>query len=86
VAALNRLIAEAGPSRTSMVFTSGGPIAAICQHLLELPDRRAFDLNLSLVNTAVTGLLYQPGRISISYFNNFGHLEQASNAQLITYR
>jgi broad specificity phosphatase PhoE len=86
VAALNRLIAEAGPSRTGIVFTSGGPIAAICQHLLELPDRRAFDLNLSLVNSAVTGLLYQPGRISISYLNNFAHLEQAGNAQLITYR
>ena len=86
VAALNRLIEETGPSRTCIVFTSGGPIAAIGQHLLELPDPRAFDLNLSLVNSAVTGLLYQPGRVSVSYFNNFAHLEQTGNARVITYR
>jgi broad specificity phosphatase PhoE len=86
VAALRRLIGEAGPSRTSIVFTSGGPIAAICQHLLELPDPRAFDLSLSFVNSAVTSLLYQPGRVSVSYLNNFAHLEQTGHAQVITYR
>jgi broad specificity phosphatase PhoE len=86
VAALNRVVEQAGPSRTSIVFTSGGPIAAICQHLLELPDQRAFDLNVSLVNGAVTGLLYQRGRISVSYFNNFAYLEQTGDARVITYR
>jgi broad specificity phosphatase PhoE len=86
VAALNRVIEKAGPSRTSIVFTSGGPIAAICQHLLELPDPRAFDLNVSLVNGAVTGLLYQRGRISVSYLNNFAYLEQTGDARVITYR
>jgi len=86
VAALNYLIAQAGPSRTSIVFTSGGPIAAICQYLLEMPDHRTFDLNLSLVNGAVTALLYQPGRISVSYLNNFAYLEQTGNARVITYR
>lgn len=86
VAALERLIEEAGPSRTCIVFTSGGPIAAIGQHLLELPHQRAFDLNLSLVNSGVTGLLYRPGRVSVSYFNNFAHLEQTGTARVITYR
>lgn len=86
VAALKRLIDQAGPSRTSIVFTSGGPIVAICQHLLELPDHRALDLNLALVNCAVTGLLYQPGRISVSYLNNFAHLEQTGRTEVITYR
>ena len=86
VAALNRVVDQAGPSRTSLVFTSGGPIAAICQHLLELPDHRAFDLNVSLVNGAVTGLLYQRARISVSYLNNFGYLEQTGDARVITYR
>ncbi len=86
VAALGRLIAEAGPSRTSIVFTSGGPIAAICQYLLELPDHRAFDLNVSLVNGGVTALLYQPGRIGVSYVNNFAYLEQTGDARVVTYR
>jgi broad specificity phosphatase PhoE len=86
VAALNRLIEEAGPSRESIVFTSGGPIAAIGAHLLELPDHRAFDLNVSLVNSAITGLLYQRNRVSVSYLNNFAHLEQTGDARVITYR
>ncbi len=86
VAALDRLVAEAGRSHTSIVFTSGGPIAAICQHLLELPDHRAFDLNLSLVNGGVTALLYQPGRISLSYLNSFAYLEQTGDGRVITYR
>lgn len=86
VAALNRVVEQAGPSRTSLVFTSGGPIAAICQHLLELPDLRAFDVNASLVNGAVTALLYQRGKISVSYLNNFGYLEQTGDARVITYR
>jgi broad specificity phosphatase PhoE len=86
VAALRRLIEDAGASRTSIVFTSGGPIAAICQHLLELPDQRTFDLSLSFVNSAVTSLLYQPGRVSVSYLNNFAHLEQTGDAQVITHR
>lgn len=85
-AALDRLIAAAGPSRTILVFTSGGPIAAICQHLLELPDRSALNLNLSLVNGGVTAVLYRPGRKSVSYLNNFAYLEQTGDARVITYR
>jgi broad specificity phosphatase PhoE len=85
-AALDRLVAAAGPSRTSLVFTSGGPIAAICQYLLELPNRSALDLNLSLVNGGVTALLYRPGKTSVSYVNNFAYLEQTGDARVITYR
>lgn len=86
VAALKRLTEEAGPSRTSIVFTSGGPIAGICQYLLELPTQRTLDLNLSLVNCAVTGLLYQRSRISVSYINNFAYLEQVGETRLVSYR
>lgn len=86
IGALTRLIAEAGPSRTGIVFTSGGPITAICQSLLELPDHRALDLHLALANGGVTSLLYRPGRVSVSYLNSFAYLEQTGNARLITYR
>jgi len=85
VNAVTRLIQSAGSSQNAIVFTSGGPIAAICQELLGLPNDRAADLNTTLVNSAVTRLLYKPGRVSLSYLNNFAHLEQgAPNA--ITYR
>jgi len=84
--ALRRLTGSAGAAQSAIVFTSGGPIAAICQELLGVPDRSAAELNFSLVNSAVTKLLYQPGRVSLSYLNNFAHLEQTGQAQTITYR
>lgn len=86
VGALERLAGAAGASRTTVVFTSGGPIAAICQELLGIPDRNAVTLNWSMVNSAVTKLLHQPGRISLSYLNAFPHLERTGRPQDITYR
>lgn len=86
LAALKRLVQDAGAAQSTIVFTSGGPIAAICQELLGIPDPQTVTLNWSLVNSAVTKLLYQPGRISLSYLNNFAHLEQTGRPQSITYR
>lgn len=89
VDALRRAVAQAGAAPSIIVFTSGGPIAAICQELLGFPDRRAAEVNFSLVNSSVTKLLYsssQPDRVSLSYLNNFAHLEQTGQAQAVTYR
>jgi len=84
-AALKRVVAEAGPSARVVVFTSGGPIAAICQHLLGLTAQRTLDVNSVLVNCATTGLLYQPEQVSLSFLNNYSHLENG-NPQMVTYR
>lgn len=86
VAALERLANGAARSENTLVFTSGGSIAAICQHLMGLENRHALALTASLVNSAVTKLLCQPGRISLSYLNNFAHLERLDAPQNITYR
>jgi len=88
VAALQRAVAAAGASQSIIVFTSGGAIAAICQELLGFPDQRAADVNFSLANCSVTKLLYsgRDGRIGLQYLNNFAHLEQAGEAQHVTYR
>ena len=89
VAALKRAVEQVGGAPSIVVFTSGGPIAAVCQELLGFPDRRAAEVNFGLVNSSVTKLLYssaQPERISLSYLNNFAHLEQTGQAQTITYR
>lgn len=84
--ALNRSVEEAGASQATVVFTSGGAIAAIAQELLGIPDTQVAMLNFSLVNSAVTKLLHQPGRVSLSYLNNFSHLEQSGRAEFVTYR
>jgi broad specificity phosphatase PhoE len=86
VAALQRLLDSAGPSQNIIVFTSGGTIATLCQHLMHFPDRQMAELNWSLVNGAVTKLLYQPGKVTLSYLNNYAHLELSGQKQSITYR
>jgi broad specificity phosphatase PhoE len=87
-AGVQRIVAGAGASRSIIVFTSGGAIAAICQELLGFPDRRAADVNFSLANSSVTKLLYSgaDGRVGLQYLNNFAHLEQTGEAHVITYR
>lgn len=86
IAALQRLLDSAGPSQNIIVFTSGGTIATLCQHLMHFPDRQMAELNWSLVNGAVTKLLYQPGKVTLSYLNNYAHLELSGQKQSITYR
>jgi broad specificity phosphatase PhoE len=86
VAALKRAVEASGPSRATFIFTSGGPIAAICQHLLGLDPKRTLDVNTVLVNCATTGVLYQPEMVSLSHLNNYAHLEQARDPKMVTYR
>ncbi len=86
VAALQRLLEGADKSQNIIVFTSGGTIATICQHLLGLQDRQAAEMNWSLVNCGVTKLLYRPGRVTLSYLNNYAHLEWLGEPHTITYR
>ncbi|MBC7414553.1 MAG: histidine phosphatase family protein [Herminiimonas sp.] len=88
VDALERLAASAAPSQSIAVFTSGGTIATLCQHLLHLPDSRLFNLNWALVNSAVTKLYYQAGdsELSLGYLNNYAHLETFGDRHDVTYR
>ncbi|HZP11841.1 MAG TPA: histidine phosphatase family protein [Nevskiaceae bacterium] len=82
---LQQLVDESGASQSVLVFTSGGPIAVICQHVLGLSDRQTANLTWSLANASVTKLLYRPDRISLSYLNSFAHFEHGA-PKSITYR
>lgn len=85
VAALQTIMADLGRSKTALVFTSGGPITAICQHLLQLPDEHAFRLNWTLTNCGVTKLIYGERGLYLSTLNEHSHFE-GEHASLITYR
>jgi broad specificity phosphatase PhoE len=78
--------ADAAPSSASniWVFTSGGPIAAIVQHLLQAPDAQAMKLSWTLVNAGVTQVHVARGGLRLSTFNGHAHLY--GRADLITYR
>lgn len=83
--ALTRLRQRLGKSQTALVFTSGGPITAVVQHLMQLPDDRAFRLNWTLANCGITKLIYSDRGVYLSSLNEHSCFEGA-NARLITYR
>lgn len=87
-AAVQRVAERCQSGETAVIFTSAGVIAAICQHLLQVPDEKVTALHFPIFNAAITKLLCQPGLISLSYFNSIGHLEAAETAEqpLVTYR
>jgi broad specificity phosphatase PhoE len=85
VRALERLDTDSS-KQTTIVFTSGGVIAALMQHLLGLQDFQVMELNWTLANCAVTKLLHRPGQFTLSYLNNYAHLEWLGQPGAVTYR
>jgi broad specificity phosphatase PhoE len=74
-----------GKSETAVVFTSGGPIAAVCGSLLHVPHERQLQLSWTLANASVSKLLCRGETIWLSTFNDHSHLE-GEHQRLITYR
>jgi broad specificity phosphatase PhoE len=86
IGALQRLASSASTAESTVVFTSGGTISAICQHLLELPDHKTLELNWTIANCSISRLQHRPDRISLNYLNNYAHLEWLGEANSVTYR
>lgn len=86
VAAFRRQVETAPKSGGTAIFTSGGPIAAICQHLLGLSDEATVRLNNILVNSGVTRILHDRDRASLLSLNSFAHLEAGGDKSKITNR
>ena len=85
VRVLEDMVQSLGPSKTALVFTSGGPISAVSQTLLRIPDAHAFQINWTLVNCGVTKVIYSERGKHLVTLNEHGHFEGERNA-LITYR
>lgn len=84
---IERLQVEAGSQQTkrAVIFTSGGPIGAIVGEILNLTIKDTFAINNVLANTGVTKLLSSKQRLSLSYLNNYSHLQNGKES-LVTYR
>lgn len=67
---------------SALVFTSGGAIGVAIQHLLALEEEALVTFNRGLVNTSVTRLLVNTGRLRLATFNEHLHL----SGELLTYR
>ncbi|PCH95947.1 MAG: phosphoglycerate kinase [Gammaproteobacteria bacterium] len=72
-------------SKDIYVFTSGGTIAVLIQHILGLSDEKTLVINQQLRNTSVTKLLFSENDLNIDYFNNYSHLTSAG-ADWVTFR
>lgn len=83
--ALDTIIEALPASGTALVFTSGGPISAVAQTLLGVPDADAFRINWLLVNCGVTKVIYGSRGKHLSTLNEHGHFE-GERQDLITYR
>ena len=82
--ALNVLSSKLTKGDQAWVFTSGGTIASIMLHLLELRDNQFMDLQGRLVNTSITRLAVGRRGLALSTFNEYSHLEH--NSTMVTYR
>lgn len=84
-AALGRVAARVGKGQTALVFTSGGPIAAVAGELLGVPDGRRLGLAWTLANAGLTKVVAAGGALLLSTLNEHQHLE-AGPRRLVTYR
>lgn len=85
--ALQRVASACGSGQSALVVTSGGPIAAITQALIGLPDEHVATLHMPLFNASITTLLTRPGQVSLSTFNSVAHLElRPDEPSIVTYR
>jgi len=78
--------AEAVPDGNIWVFTSGGPISAITQHILDIPDSKVLDLNWSILNASVSQYGHRKGKARLKQFNSIAHLTLPDRADLLSYR
>lgn len=70
-------------SRRVVAFTSGGPIGACVQLVMQAPLHMAMEINWRVRNTSITELLYSRDRISLDSFNAVPHI---SEPDLLTFR
>lgn len=86
-AGVAEIVRRVGPSKTVLVFTSGGAISVIVQRLLGLGPEAALKLQWTMANGGVTKLLYSADgrRLHLSSFNDHAAFEGVHD-DLITYR
>lgn len=82
---LQRVVDASKTAKNLFVFTSGGPISVVAQHLLGVPAEQIMRMNWTLMNCAVTKLVTTSDRVFLSTLNEHTHFEGADNKHLITY-
>jgi len=83
--ALKNTLSLCGDRKNIAVFTSGGPISLVSQHLLGVDADRIMQLNWTLMNCGVTKLVFTGSRLFLATLNEHTHFEGADHKRFITY-
>ena len=82
-AAIRRTAERLGKGETAVVFTSGGPIAAVVSRLLSGGDGVWLKLNSVTINTAITKVVSGRSGLTVVSYNEHAHLD---GTELRSYR
>lgn len=74
-----------GDAETTLVFTSGGPILAACQQVLDLKTEQALRLGWALANASLTQLAVGDRGFRLATYNEHAHFA-GKRARLLTFR
>jgi len=83
--ALQNTITNNEKAKSIAVFTSGGPISLVSQHLLGVEPERIMQMNWTLLNCGVTKLVATGSRLFLASLNEHTHFEDADHRSFITY-
>ncbi len=84
--AVDEIMSNHDGGKDIAVFTSGGPISVVVQRVLGLTPQKAMDIRDMIANSSITRFKFSRNRLMISTFNEYPHLEQSSEKDIITYR
>ena len=83
--ALQSTLANNFDKKRIAVFTSGGPISLVTQHLLGVPEEKIMQMNWTLLNCGVTKVVAAGPRLFVASLNEHTHSEGAEHKHFITY-
>ena len=83
--AFEGVVERLGSGRAAAVFTSAGPIMAVCSRLLDLPPDGSIAVNRVMANAGITKIVHGRSGTSLVSLNEHGHLE-AAGREYVTYR
>ncbi len=88
-AAVRDIMVTVGSGKTTAVFTSGGTIATAVGLVVGVAADGFYQFYEPVMNCSITRLFYSRSRVSLSNFNDVGHLQLLGaqlKEQLVTYR
>lgn len=85
VTGVEQAVSDNPDARHILIATSGGAIAMLKGHVLELSVEKLVDMNLQIRNASYHQYLVGSSQMLETSFNQIGHLELQPNKSLLTY-